>query len=132
MPRCPNCSYILVLIERRRKYKCAKCGKLFPQKEIEEKEFQKWNERQREDDKFIPKRRILTEYEKEQRRREYFEKNKDLIMQQRLDWVNKNRDKLREYQKKRYHKDIEYTRLIERIKYWRVRQKGLAENLFKV
>ena len=34
MSKCPNCSYTLVLLEYRRKYKCPKCGKLFPQQEI--------------------------------------------------------------------------------------------------
>ena len=51
MPRCPNCSYILVLLERRGKYKCAKCGKLYPQKEIDDKEFREHNKRQKERDK---------------------------------------------------------------------------------
>jgi DNA-directed RNA polymerase subunit RPC12/RpoP len=39
--RCPNCNYSLVLLERRAKYKCALCSKLFPQKEVDDKEFQK-------------------------------------------------------------------------------------------
>jgi len=51
MPRCPNCSYILVLLEKRGKYKCAKCGKLFLRKEVESKDFREYNKRQKETDK---------------------------------------------------------------------------------
>ena len=59
MPRCPNCNYILVLLENRCKYKCAKCSKLYSQKEIDNKEFREWNEKQRElDRELIFKRRI--------------------------------------------------------------------------
>jgi len=43
MAKCLNCNYTLVLLEHRRKYKCAKCGKLFPQSEIDNKEFVEWN-----------------------------------------------------------------------------------------
>lgn len=46
--RCPNCEYVLVLLEGRRKFKCAKCGKLFPQKLVEDEHFKKWNKKQRE------------------------------------------------------------------------------------
>ena len=47
-PRCPNCSFALVLLERRLKYKCSKCGKLFLKREIEDKTFRQWNTKQRE------------------------------------------------------------------------------------
>ena len=48
MPRCLKCNYKLVLLEDRRKYKCAKCGKLFPQKEIDDKEFRELNKGEKE------------------------------------------------------------------------------------
>ncbi len=48
MPRCPHCYYGLVLLSHRRKYKCAKCGKIFFQKSIEDREFQRWNQLERE------------------------------------------------------------------------------------
>ena len=48
MSTCPNCGYELVLLERRRKYKCALCSKLFPQVEIENKEFRNWNKVQKQ------------------------------------------------------------------------------------
>lgn len=51
MPRCPKCQYILVLLEYRQKYKCAKCSKLFSQIKIDNKGFREWNEKQRELDR---------------------------------------------------------------------------------
>ena len=51
MPQCPKCSYKLVFLENRLKYKCAKCGRLFLQKSIENKDFQRWNTFHRELDK---------------------------------------------------------------------------------
>ena len=48
MPQCPNCSYKLVFLENRLKYKCAKCGWLFLQKVIENKDFRQWNKFQRD------------------------------------------------------------------------------------
>ena len=47
MVQCPNCSYELVLLDRRLKYKCALCSRLYPQKWIENKEFREWNQRQK-------------------------------------------------------------------------------------
>ena len=48
LPRCPNCSFALVLLEKRLKYKCGKCGKLYLQKEIDDKTVRQWNVKQRE------------------------------------------------------------------------------------
>ena len=84
MPRCPNCFYELVLLEHKRKYKCAKCGRLFPQKEIDDKEFREWNKKEK--DKLwrkIYKRRIS---KKEARKRnkeawkKWWQKNKEKIL----------------------------------------------------
>ena len=50
MPIYQNCSYELVLLSSRPKYKCALCSKLYPQKEVETKTFREWNKRQREND----------------------------------------------------------------------------------
>ena len=47
MPRCPKCSYKLVLLSNRPKYKCALCSKLYPEKEIELRDFLEWNKQQR-------------------------------------------------------------------------------------
>ena len=48
MPRCLNCSYKLVFLENRLRYKCAKCGKGFLPKFIENRNFRVWNSRMRE------------------------------------------------------------------------------------
>lgn len=48
MPRCPNCSYKLVFIEKRLRYKCAKCSRVFLQKFIENRDFRIWNNHRRE------------------------------------------------------------------------------------
>jgi hypothetical protein len=42
---------MLVLIERDRTYKCAKCGGKFPKLQIENKAFREWNKKEREKDK---------------------------------------------------------------------------------
>ncbi len=77
-----KCSYPkLVLLSNRRKYKCAKCSRLFFQKEIEAKEFRTWNHKQKELDLHNLKLQYinskLTEEEKLQKRKEYYLKNKD-------------------------------------------------------
>ena len=65
LPRCPNCNYELVLLEKRRKYKCAKCSKLFPQREIKDAEFREWNKKRRKEEK----EKITKEYRREYRKK---------------------------------------------------------------
>ena len=111
MPRCPNCSYKLVLLSSRPKYKCALCSKLYPKKEIEVEEFQEFNKRRRIED--------IESYEKERKenlvrikeikkslrllfnwfsktpkgyRKEYYEKNKEKIRQLNREWRLRNRE----------------------------------------
>ncbi|MBI2107093.1 hypothetical protein HYT57_03845 [Candidatus Woesearchaeota archaeon] len=50
MSICPNCGYELVLLLSRLKYKCALCSRLYPQKEVETRNFRIWNQKQREND----------------------------------------------------------------------------------
>ena len=123
MPRCPNCSYKLVLLSSRPKYKCALCSKLYPKKEIEVKEFQEFNKRRRIED--------LESYEKDRKEhlarikeikkdirllfngfsktpkeygKEYYEKNKEKIRQLNREWRLRNREydlkRKQEYSKK--------------------------------
>jgi transcription initiation factor TFIIIB Brf1 subunit/transcription initiation factor TFIIB len=153
MPNCPNCDYLLVLLEKRRKYKCAKCGKLFVQREIDLKEFQEWNKRQRQEEmkKIHPKLHSLRAYQgknpermKEYQRR-YREKNKEKISQQKAKYYEANRSMLVEKSKEwrkglngqekkeqnekrqvRRRANTEGTRLQSRINYWRQRQKTFA------
>ena len=50
MTRCPNCSYVLVVLGDSQRCKCAKCGRLFSRKVAESREFRTWNGKQREVD----------------------------------------------------------------------------------
>jgi len=123
MPRCPNCSYKLVLLSSRPKYKCALCSKLYPKKDIEVREFQEFNKRRRIED--------FENYEKERKehlarikeikkslrllfkgfsktpkeyRKEYYEKNKEKIKQLNREWRLRNKEydlkRKQEYSKK--------------------------------
>ena len=123
MPRCPNCSYKLILLSSRTKYKCALCSRLYPKKEIEIKEFLEFNKRRRIED--------INIYEKERKenlirireikkvlrllfngfsktpkeyRKEYYEKNKEKIRQLSKEWRLRNREydlnRKQEYRKK--------------------------------
>jgi len=123
MPRCPNCSYKLVLLSYRPKYKCALCSKLYPKKEIEVKEFQEFNKRRRiEDIEIYEKERKehltrIREIKKslkllfngfsqtpKEYRKEYYEKNKEKIRQLNREWRLRNREydlkRKQEYSKK--------------------------------
>jgi len=123
MSRCPNCSYKLVLLSSRPKYKCALCSKLYPKKEIEIKEFQEFNKRRRlEDTEIYEKERKehlvrIREIKKSLRllfngfsktpkeyRKEYYEKNKEKIRQLNREWRLRNREydlkRKQEYSKK--------------------------------
>ena len=95
---CPNCAYQLVLLERRRKYKCAECSKLFLQKEIEDYNFRNWNKKQKENDmhnlKLEAQRPKLTEQEKLQRRQEYCLKNKEKYKEYSEKYYYKNKEKI--------------------------------------
>jgi len=110
MPSCPNCNYKLVLLPKR-KYKCAKCSKLFLQKSTEDKDFQNWNKNQRRLDEhnlnlennlsksLKPK---LTEEDKKKYRLEYYSKNKEKFKKYTKNYFNKNKEKSRIRCKKYY------------------------------
>lgn len=142
MPRCPNCSYILVLLEKRSKYKCAKCGRLFPQKEIENKEFREWNEEQREKNKedfdkqlklrrkSLKPRKKIDPKEKQKRLREYrlayYQKNKAKILAYKKKWrkMTKTRNNQTRRVYRQNHKNM--VKIWSRIHYWRQMQRNLA------
>jgi len=118
MPHCPKCSYKLILLSSRPKYKCALCSKLYSKKEIE---FQEFNKRRRiEDIEVYEKERkehlvIINEIKKSLKllfngfsktpkdyRKEYYEKNKEKIKQLNREWRLRNR----EYDLKRKQKTL--------------------------
>ncbi len=136
MLRCPNCSYKLVLLLRRRKYKCAKCSKLFSQKKIDYAEFRRLNKLQKELDKQSLKQKkrqkLLGQAKKERAKiiaRRWKAKNREKIRaSDRERWHNGKR---KEYTKQYYRNDLERSRLQKRILYYRLRQKELADAMLE-
>ncbi len=148
MSKCPNpdCSYELVLLEKRQRYKCARCGKLFSQKKIELKEFIENNKKERERSRkqhkkethqnfrakgIIPK--LIEELNNPQppkTKEQYYEENKDKIIQQKREYrknlSGQQKKEQNEKRKARRYANIEATRLITRINYWRQQQKSLT------
>jgi predicted RNA-binding Zn-ribbon protein involved in translation (DUF1610 family) len=151
IPKCPNCFYSLVLLEHRRKYKCPKCSRLYYQKEIDDREFVAWNkrERQRDSESLTEKKgkqKVLTDFEKKQKRKEYYrawkEKNpdsyirhyrihKETILERQKEYRIKNEQLLKDKRKNKKLQNIDDFNRLERIKYWRHRQKELAQQFFE-
>lgn len=156
MPRCPNCNYLLVLLEHRRKYKCAKCGKLFPQKEIDNAEFREWNKKRRQEDKEKIEKELqeiiklskpkLTKEEIQEKRialqRIWREKNREAYNQYKREYWARNRKRLLEKRRENYQKRkdeiLEKQRLYRqknkeknRLKHLRNTQKKIAERKFE-
>lgn len=141
MPRCPNCFYELVLLGKRRKYKCAKCGRLFPQREIDDKEFREQNKKRRIGAKVKMKKEARKEYRKKYNEknpdkvrkwaREYYERNKnkpEFIKKKRENhkkWRRKNPEKIKEYNEK-YKKNKELHNAQKR-EYWAKNREHILE-----
>ena len=150
MSRCLKCGYSLVLLSNRKKYECAKCSSLFPQREIDSKHFRVWNERQRlfdlEEAKLPKKQRVILSVEECRRRtrtsarlwrqnnrekcreisEKSYEQNREKILARKKIYRQeiKEQDKIR---KKAYrHQHIGRTRQLARIHWWKQQQKVLA------
>jgi len=132
MPRCPNCGYILVLLEKRRKYKCAKCSNLYPQTFIDNEEFRNWNKLQKELDKqnLRRKRPKLTEEQKRERRNEYAKlwksAHKEKVNPRNRELYQINKEHIGTLHKELRLKDMGRTRTLWKIGFWRDQQKKLA------
>lgn len=148
MPRCPNCSYILVLLEKRGKYKCSKCGKLFLKKEIDDKDFREWNKQQREQTKedfnkqlklrrktLKPKKKI-DPIEQQKKLKEYrlacYYKYREKILKQKKGYRRRTKEKQNNYRKNYRAKHNTLTQILSRIHYWRQMQKELTLSLFSL
>ena len=120
MSRCPNCNYELVLLEHRRKYKCAKCSKLFSHIEIETKEFSQLNKRERQKEKEEAekqKKKDKLEYAKQYQKenpektkakcKKYYEKNKKKISEKARLYRKTNPEKCAEISRRYYEKHKE-------------------------
>lgn len=144
MPRCPSCSYILVLLEKRGKYKCAKCGKLFLQKEVDNKEFMEWNKQQRGKDKedfdkqlklrrkSLKSRKKVDPIEQQKKLKEYrsayYRKNRAKILTQKKEYRRRTKTQQNNYRRNYRAKNNTLTQILSRIHYWRQMQKELVIN----
>tara|TARA_Y100000034_G_scaffold130663_1_gene189626 strand:+ start:709 stop:1263 length:555 start_codon:yes stop_codon:yes gene_type:complete len=153
IPICQNCNYDLVLIARRRKFKCAKCSRLFLQKRTEFQNFQRWNKKQRELDSHnfslllkqredsLNERKLLRGFRllfKDRvkltlkGRRKYYEKNKERLIAYTLDWKKRNKDKINQKNRENRHKSLEIIRQRDRLSKWRERHKLMALQYLKI
>lgn len=142
MAICPKCSYSLVLLPKRLRYKCAKCGGLYLQKPIEDREFRRWNEKQREftregleqdfeqlwnvyKDLNPPERKPskprsrLSEEEKKQKYKEYYQKSRERILKHAKEYYQKNKEKVFEKSRTWAQNNIEKARKISLEYYYR-------------
>ena len=154
MPTCPNCDYELVLLSYRLKYKCALCSKLYPQKEIDNKEFRKFNEIQKIVDienidkeqreellqlkelkksiRQLFKNKTLKELKVEDRdkynelKREYWNKKAEHLNSKRRELYNENREYKLNYQKQWKLNNQHNHRIKRRLADLREYQKQLA------
>lgn len=131
MTSCPNCSYKLVLLSNRMKYKCALCSRLYSQKYIENMVFREWNKRQKELDihnlklSIKPKPRLrLSEEERRLRSREHYRKN-------RIKYSEYQRNKLRFLLNQGGVTKDYKTKLKHRLNSYRQQQKKLAQLYLK-
>ncbi len=133
MTVCPKCSYALVLLPKRRRYKCAKCSSLYLEKFIDSREFRRFNQIQRdltrEEAEIESKRRFeeawnacklvnkpqrqkLIEEEKKQKRKEYYQKTKERILRHAKEYYQKNKEKVFEKNRTWAQNNIEKARKI--------------------
>jgi hypothetical protein len=139
MPNCPKCSFGLVLRQYSRKYKCPGCGRLYPQQEIDTKEFVEFNKKERGREKEEAKKQWRKEYNeknKENRKqwfKDYYQRNKEKLKDRQKEWSKNNPDKVKEYSKNskisqakyRNENRDEYNR--KKREYWARRRNPLLE-----
>ena len=120
MPRCLKCNYELVLLERRHKFKCAKCSNLFTEEEIKLTEFKKYNKTERAKEKTEAKKQERKELNKKlrdpnpnydsiyyqkkkkanQKSKEYYYKHREELLKKKAEeYQNGKQDKMRTIRK---------------------------------
>jgi len=130
MPICQKCGYELVLLSSRPKYKCSLCSKLYPQKEVEAKEFRIKNKLQKE----LDLQNIKIEYEKEWKQFKEIKKGVQRLFKGPLKtpkdyWKNyfiKNKPKREKWVKDNKLEKDYLVKLKHRLHHYRQRQKKLA------
>lgn len=149
MSRCLKCNYELTFLEKRHKYKCAKCSSLFTEEEIKLIEFKKYNITERAKEKKATKKETRKELNKKYVKtnpdyhKKYHLKNKEIRNQRSKAYYYKHKEELlvkrrekykngeqNESRKNRRKSNMETTRLNGRIEYWKRKQKILAESRF--
>ncbi len=156
MPKCFNCNYELVLLSSRPKYKCAICSKLYPKKEVEAKEFRRWNESQREKDKkgielkHKKKKTLLNEKKigrtfrllfkqhriklnpeerierKKERDKNYYYAHREEIIKKKKILVQKTKEQYNAWKRQYRQENLDTIKLKDQIQYYRKQQKALA------
>ncbi|MFH0775137.1 MAG: hypothetical protein V2A53_06590 [bacterium] len=128
---------MLVLIERRGKYKCAKCFALFNQADIDNRDFREWNKEQRYQDI------IKWELNSAARRKRIVKKpNLNQRQETLTKYINatlrKDPGGLKEYNRARnkvhYYHDLEHSRVLRQIRYWRqeLKKQAIERDLFSI
>jgi hypothetical protein len=137
MHRCLKCNYQLVFLEKRHKYKCAKCSSLFTEEEIKLEEFKKYNKEKREEEEVRIEEEGKEERKAERKRRlnerrlngrklktdnpnygkEYYQKNKERITKQLREYYIEHREEISKSRREKYSANKENeTRKIRRNK----------------
>ena len=149
MPRCKECSYSLVLLVKRGRYKCARCGSLFLQKGVEIEEFLRWNKSQREQDihnirqefklRRLKNLRRIKKLEPEAKRRitrehnlSYYCGNRAKILQKKKEYRKRTKEQSNVWRRNYRSKFADRARLLGRIHYFRRRQSSLAQKELEI
>jgi len=131
--RCPKCSGLATLLERRRKYRCDICSKIFYKKEIEDYTFKIWNQRMRINDKHNWYVDYKNRPKKKRGRKQIFtpEEIKERHRQSQKRWQIKNKKRLNKYLRLRHGKLKELLAIQSLRRYWMKKQEQMAEEKSK-
>ena len=108
IPHCPTCSYNLVFLEKRLRYECAKCGRAFLRKFVENRDFRLWNRQLRSFEMQELMFEISRMEEEKQKKRELRELNR-ISQGLRFLFAGQGRRPSASYEERRV-KEVEYNR----------------------
>ena len=121
MPNCPKCFFGLVLREHSRKYKCPGCGKVWPQKEIDTKEFVEWNKKERKND-WTEFHRVTKEEKRKKQienNKRWYQNHKEEVLKTKKEKAKQKQAKYREANREKYNQ--------EKREYWAKKKEQLNE-----
>ena len=129
MPRCPNCSYKLVLLSHKQRYKCSLCNKIYPKKEIDNKEFREHNKRQ----KLLDLENYNQEKKQESLKLKQLKKSIKLLFtplkdnkEYYIEYYQKNKHNIKEWTKQNTLSKEYKQKLKHRLNHYRQQQKRLT------